>query len=255
MGLVRFSVIPVTFLTLRLLTRSCKSTRRHSIEIMNNLMYLRDACYGLMDADIHHGLRELSSAWLHMTPSSSASLEDTVTTLHQAWITDPFLSSIFRGDIVYFSTAFIGRIRFTTTHYAQDKVTDDSSIVLKTGSSESFGRIRRIFRVNNAKPIFYVDVMSEILHFQCATTTAVYSSPAIQTGVLTEGQSSVFVDGSAIIEKCVFYQRTHDTCTFYRFPSLQECSWSIEEEIFFVTYSEYTRSIRSPTYHLLNVWR
>ena len=191
---------------------------------MNNLMYLRDACYGLMDVDMHRGLRELSSLWLHMTPSNSASLVDAVTTLHPARINDPFLSSVFRGDIVYYSTAFIRRIRFTTTQYAQDKVTDDSSIVFKTGSSESFGRIRRIFRVNDAKPIFYVDVMSEILDFQCATPTAVYSSPAIQTGVFTEGQGSVFIDESEIIEKCVFYQRADDTCTFYRFPSLQECS-------------------------------
>ena len=75
---------------------------------MNNLMYLRDACCGLMDVDMHHGRRELSSSWLHMTPSNYASLENAVMALHQVQTTDHFLSSIFLGDIVYYSTAFIG---------------------------------------------------------------------------------------------------------------------------------------------------
>lgn len=187
-------------------------------------MYLRDACYGLMDVDMHHGLRELSSSWLHMTSSDAASLKGSVTTLHQAHITDPFLNSIFRGNIVYYSTAFIGRVRFTTTQYARDKVTDDSSIVFKTGTDESFGRIRRIFRVNDAKPVFYVDVISHMADFECATPTDVYSCSDIQTGVFEKGQSSVFVDASDIIEKCVFFQRDNGKCTFYRFPNLQECS-------------------------------
>ena len=138
------------WLTEGLLTRSCKSTRRHSIEIMNSLMYLRDACYRLMDIDMHHGLREISSSWLHMTSSNSGSSKDNVTTLHQLRITDPFLNSIFRGDIVCYATAFIGQVRFTTTKYAWHKVTDDSSMILKlvqtrvflefVGSSESMMR-------------------------------------------------------------------------------------------------------------------
>ena len=137
---------------------------------MNNLMYLRDACYGLMDVDIHHGLLELSSSWLHRRSSNSDSLKDSVTTLHQLRITDPFLNSIFRGDIVYYSTAFIGQARFTTTQFARDKVTDDSSIIFKTSSNESFGRIRRIFRVNDAKPFFYVDMILETADFECTTS-------------------------------------------------------------------------------------
>jgi hypothetical protein len=48
-----------------LLTRSCKSTRRHAIEIMNNLMYLRDACFEAMSIYMHMGIRKLISPWLH----------------------------------------------------------------------------------------------------------------------------------------------------------------------------------------------
>ena len=78
---------------------------------MNNLRYLRDARYGLIDVDMHHGLRELPSSWLHMTSSNSVSLKDSVTTLPQVQTTDPFLNSIFRSDIVYYSATFIGRVR------------------------------------------------------------------------------------------------------------------------------------------------
>lgn len=92
-------------------------------------MYLRDVCCGLMNVDRHHVLRELSSSCLCMTSSNYGSLKDTVTTLHQLRITEHFLNSIFRGDIVYYSTAFIGQVRFTTTQYAWHNVTDDSSII------------------------------------------------------------------------------------------------------------------------------
>jgi hypothetical protein len=191
---------------------------------MNNLMYLRDACSEIINIDIHPGLRKLVSSWLHTSYDDCVSSNNSVRALHPIKITDRLINSIFRGDIIYYSTVFIGRIRFTTTHYAENKVTDDSSIVFKTGAEESFGRIRRIFTINGAEPIFYVDVVSKMADFECSTSTDVYSYSQIRTGSFDENTNSVFVSATDVIEKCVFYERNNKACTFYRFPNLEQCS-------------------------------
>ena len=210
---------------------------------MNNLKYLRDACFCLMDANMHHGLRQLVSIWLHLPPTTCSSTGN-IALMHKVKTTDPIISSIFRGSIVYYSTAFIGRIRFTTTEYARDKVTDDSSIVFKSGSEEHFGRIRQIFTVNDGQPIFYIDGLTEITEFQCATSTDTYRYPDIQTGVFDPGTAAVFVDANDVIEKCVCYERGSNTMTFYRFPNLQESSWRINHaNIFTWTKEKYSWAV------------
>ncbi|CAF4361359.1 unnamed protein product, partial [Rotaria sp. Silwood2] len=92
--------------------------------------------------------------------------KDSVRALHPVETNDQTLNSIFPGKIVYYSTAFIGQVRFTTSHYARNKVSDDSSIIFKTGSKENFGRIRRIFTVNGAEPMFYVDTLPSMTAFK-----------------------------------------------------------------------------------------
>ena len=187
-------------------------------------MYLRDACFELTNTDMHLNLRKLVSSWLHTSYADCVSSDNSVHALHPIKITDQFFNSIFRGDIVYYSTVFIGRVRFTTTHYAKNKVSDDSCIIFKTGVDESFGRIRRIFTINGAEPLFYVDVVSDMVDFDCSTNTDVYSYSHIRTGSLDENTNSVFVSAANIVEKCVFYERNNKMCTFYRFPNLEQCS-------------------------------
>jgi len=187
-------------------------------------MYLRDACFQIIHVDMHLGLRKLTSSWLHMSCPDSVPSKDCVRTLHPLKITDQLFSSIFSGDIIYYSTAFIGQVRFTTTSYAHNKVADDSSIVFKTGLEEIFGRIRRIFRVNDAEPIFYVDVISKMADFECNTTTDVYSYSHIQTGTFNQETNAVFISAKEIVEKCVFYERNNAVCTCYKFPNLEQCS-------------------------------
>jgi hypothetical protein len=122
-------------------------------------MYLRDTSFELINNGMHHGFRELISSWLHVSAFPSALTNDHVRALHSIQIIDPFFNQVFHGDILYYTTAFIGRIRFTTTHYARSKVSNASSIIFKTDSEESFDRIRRIFMVNNTEPMFYVDAI------------------------------------------------------------------------------------------------
>jgi hypothetical protein len=187
---------------------------------MNNLMYLQDACCEVINADMHLGLRQITSSWLHMSSSNTVSFNESVRALHSIKMNDQFFNSIFRGNIIYYSTAFIDRVRFTTTHYAKNKVSNDSSIIFKSGNEESFGRIRRIFTVNGSEPMFYVDVISKMVDFQCSTNTHVYSYPNIRTGSFDQNTNSVFISAIDIIEKCVFYQRNNRVYTFYRFPNL-----------------------------------
>ncbi|CAF2107921.1 unnamed protein product [Rotaria magnacalcarata] len=209
---------------LGVLTRSSKGTRRHATEMMNNLMYLRDACFESMKPDMNKVLHKLISPWLHMTNSYSNATKYSVRTLHPLNTSDQAISSIFPGEIVYYSTAFIDQVRFTTYDYARNKVADDSSIIFTTGSEENFGRIRCIFSINDAEPMFYVDVVSNMTAFTCRTTTDVYSYSNIQTGLSSDNTNSILISAKDIIEKCVFYERSDKICTFYRFPNLEECS-------------------------------
>jgi hypothetical protein len=124
------------------------------------------------------------------------------------------------------STAFIGKVRFTISDLARNKVIDDSNIIFKTGTEENFGRIRRIFKVNDGDPVFYVDVVSIMSDFQLSASGTVYEYSNIRTGSYTEGTNSVFISGEHIVEKCVFYERANKLCTFFRFPNLQESSWT-----------------------------
>jgi len=191
---------------------------------MNNLMYLRDTCFQVIQGDMHSGLRDLTSSWLHISYSNSISPENYIRVLHLINIIDQLFNTIFSGNIIYYSTAFIGRVRFTTTDYVRNKVTDDSSIIFKIGSKDNFGRIRRIFTVNNAQPLFYVDVISKMIDFQCETSTDRYSYSNIQTGSLDDEPNSVFINVNDIVQKCVFFERENKLCTFYRFPNLEESS-------------------------------
>ena len=191
---------------------------------MNNLMYLRDAHFEVITDDIHCEMRNLVSTWLHMSDPYSNSSKDNIRVLHLVHVIDQFINLIFSDVIVYYSTLFIGSVRFTIIDYARNKVSDDLSIIFKIGSKENFGRIRRIFTVNSGEPKVCLDVISQTIHFKCTTTTDVFSYPYIQTGILNMEDNSIFITTDNIVEKCVFYERTNNCCTFYRFPNLEHSS-------------------------------
>lgn len=191
---------------------------------MNNLIYLRDAYIEILDGKMHKGLQQLASNWLNLSASEFLPFKNVIRVLHPVSIKDASFSFIFSGNIEYYSTVFIGRVRFTTTAYARGKVADDASIVFKTGSTENFGRIRRIFTVDKKEPILYVTVMSTPLEFQSSTNNNTYSYSNIVTDTLDENSNNIFVSASDIIEKCVFYERHNKICTFYKYPNLAESS-------------------------------
>ena len=110
---------------------------------------------------------------------------------------------------------FIGHVRFTTTDYARDKISDDSSIVFKIGSEGNFGRIRRIFTVDEGRPMLYVESASKMTNFQFNTATDVYSYAGIQTGSFEEETNHLFINVNDIFDKCVIYIRRNKMYTFF----------------------------------------
>ena len=187
-------------------------------------MYLRDAHFEVLTVDIHCGMRNLIFAWLHMSVPYSNSIKDNIRVLHRVHVIDQFINIIFSGTIVYYSSLFIGSVRFTTTEYARNKVSDDSSVIFKIGSKENFSRIRRIFTVNSGEPIICMDVISQTVSFECTTATDVFSYPYIETVILIMEDNRIFISADNIVEKCVFYERTNNCCTFYRLPNLKHSS-------------------------------
>jgi hypothetical protein len=98
-------------------------------------------------------------------------------------------------------------LRYTTIDYARGKVSDDSDIIFKTGSKPTFGRIRRIFKVNKGEPLFYVETISNLSDFEFIDSSNRYKFSTIQTGSFADGANNVFITAQGIVEKCVFYQR------------------------------------------------
>jgi len=169
-------------------------------------------------------LRGLVSSWLDLRRMASISSINDIRVLHPCKSDNALLKTIFRGKLVYYSTAYIGQVRYTTSNQARDKVIDDSNIIFKTSTEENFGRIRHIFTVNDGQPIFYIDTISNMANFRCATATNVYRYSNIRKGSYAEGMSTVFISGAQIVEKCVLYEHDNQMYTFFRFPNLQESS-------------------------------
>ena len=89
-----------------------------------------------------------------MSDPSSILTYDHIRVSHPIIITYLLFSTVFRGNVVYYTTVFIGHVRFT--------ITDDSSVVFKTGSEEDSGRICCIFLVDDGEPTLYVELASNM---------------------------------------------------------------------------------------------
>ena len=206
-----------------LLTRSTKSTRRHALEMMNNLIYLREACFHLSEFEMYSPLRKFLSNFINNCTTADP-LSSVVQPRHSLNIADPRISELFSGTIKYYSTFFIGKVRFTTGGFCRNKLADDSSIVYQTGSEVHFGRIHRIFSVNDGDLLLQVFTLASPYHFKCETASERYQYDGIETGMICSGTTISVINVKQIIEKCVFYLQPNTSATFVRFPNLVESS-------------------------------
>ena len=190
---------------------------------MNNLDNLRNACFQVNNRIMLDSLHAFISSLL-CTNLSPTLPRGSVRTLHPVVVQDELLSSIFSGTIVYYSTAYIDHVRFTTAQYAAKNIADDSSIVFKSSSRDRFGRILYIFTVDAGEPIFYVDAIVSLTNFECETSARIYTYDQIKSGSYDEETTKLFIAPVDIVEKCVFYCDEKRACTFYRFPTLEHSS-------------------------------
>jgi hypothetical protein len=219
MSIVHFVIIT------GLMTQTSKSTRRHAIEIINNLNLLRDACYHLNHSQMNAECFALFSSWHSRQLAPSNNREMAV--VHPTSRGDNKVSSVFPGQSVQFYTTFIiGHIRFTTTYYAKKFIADDSSVVFRSGHRAHFGRIQNVFTVDGGEPLFRIAYLpdSRSSPFKCALS----DNEDLQHFNIQSGSTSDFihciVSNEQIIEKCVYYEEANHFCTFFRFPSLMHSS-------------------------------
>ena len=194
---------------------------------MKNLMYCCDTCSKSMSIAMASGLHALSLSWLDIHCPYSTSSADRICLLHPMNVNDPVLESIFQGSITFYSTIFIKEVRFTTAEYACGKRSDNSNFIFKADANESFGKIRRILKVNDSEPIFYVGIVPHLV--------------PIGTSI----ESDVLVNVNDIIEKCVLYERLIGSVTFDRFPNLQESSWVSLDRLFLWTTLRFSQAAHS----------
>lgn len=208
---------------LGLLTHSTKSTRRHALEMMNNLVCLRDAYFHLNDPEMHYGLHNFL---LNLINKSQATyeLKSLVQPHHLLRILDPRISTIFSGAVKFYSVVYIGHVRITTSNYSHNKCADDSSIVYQAGNGIYFGRVHRIFTVDDEDVLFQIYTLASGTHFSCETEDEEYEYDEIQMGTISSGTTTCIIKAQQIIEKCVIYLQPNGFITFIKFPNLIESS-------------------------------
>lgn len=211
---------------LGLMTRTCKSTRRHALEMMNNVALLREAHHHLMNPEMDHRLVHLAQSWISRRCKHTAD-QPMYRVIHKSQQTDQAVCLAFNmTSVLFYSSAYIGLVRFTTWRYACGKATDDSHIVFRSDKRNLFGRISHIFTISNSvEPMFKVQTLSQptsLEYFIDEDTVADFDE--IQTGHLNE-ENYRFVRPTDILEKCVsFYHRTNKTWSIMKFPNLEESS-------------------------------
>ena len=104
---------------------------------------------------MHSGLRDLLLNLINNCHSADQS-SSLIKPKHSLHFADPRISELFSGTGNFYSTVFIGRVRFTTSGYCRNKCANDSSILYRAGNVVHFGRIHRIFTVDGG------DILSQI---------------------------------------------------------------------------------------------
>ena len=157
--------------------------------MMNNLIYLREACFHLNEFEIYSPLRKFLSNFINNCTAENL-LSSVVQPRHSLTITDLRISELFSGTIKYYSTFYMGQVRFTTSGLCRNKLADDSSIVSQTGSEVHFGRIHRIFSVNDGDLLLQIFTLVLLYLFKCETANERYECDGIETGMICSGTNT-----------------------------------------------------------------
>ncbi|CAF3654904.1 unnamed protein product [Rotaria socialis] len=190
---------------------------------MNNLLYLRSACFQLGDPIMHSGLRDFLLNLINNCHSAEQS-SSLIKPRHSLRITDPRISELFSCTTKFYSIVCIGRVRFTASNYCRDKHVDDSTILYRADNEIHFGRIHRIVTVDGGDILLQIFSLASSFYFDCDTDDEQYEYEAIEMGMTSSGTTTCIIKANQIIEKCVFYLQSNNYATFIRFQNLVESS-------------------------------
>lgn len=210
-------------LVVGILTRTCKSTRRHAQEIINNLHLLQSAHQHLHDPtlDITFKKEILSIIDVDEDISNSNYRTSQKTDKINSFATILFSTK----QLNFFHRLQIGRMSLSTYASTIGKYADDSTVVFRIYEKLFMGRIQSIFTlVENSTTFLLIDYPKATDYFTCFVDNSddfKYSS--IQS-CFKKDLSTRLIEPSDIVEKCVYFEHPNGKCYFMRFPNLAHSS-------------------------------
>jgi hypothetical protein len=203
--------------------RTIKSTRREEIEMIGNLNMFRYACVHLhdstMDIKLKNYVEKIISGRGYHTSTSNI-----IRTMHRLPSVDRICNLFSNPNLQFFSTCHIGHVRFTSLHYSNSKVADNSSVLCKVGNEHHFGLINSIFYDEDNEILLELWSLSNGNVFSVSTRGQRINLPSIQEGTLENNQNYYYISPIDIIEKCVYWKQKSKKVIFFRYPNLEEGS-------------------------------
>ncbi|CAM4791834.1 unnamed protein product [Rotaria magnacalcarata] len=208
---------------LGLLTRTCKSTRRHAEEIIANLYLLQSALHHLHDPILNFAFKKQILSIIN--ENEDINNNDYRTSRKNDKI-NAFATVLFpKKQLNFFHQLQIRRMKLNTYSSAVGKCADDSTIVFRIDEKLFMGRIQSIFTlVENSTTFLLVDYPNVTNYFTCSVDkTDDFKYSSIQSCLKNE-LSVRLIQPSDIIEKCVYFEHPNRKCYFMRFPNLVHSS-------------------------------
>lgn len=139
---------------------------------------------------------------------------------------DSLVSLLFpNSKITFYQTVNIGRLRLCTRAYCENETADDSNILFKSNDSEYPGRIRSIFTIDDGQPYLLVAYLSNYSPSRCKINeNEFFDYPYMQHGS-SKDWFFIPITTADFVEKLVFFDDRKGMCYFFRFPTLEHCSW------------------------------
>ncbi|CAF1478379.1 unnamed protein product [Adineta steineri] len=208
---------------LGMIMRTIKSTRREEIEMIGNLNMFRYACIHLHDSTMNIKLKNyvekmISGRGYH------ASIPNILRTMHRLPFVNRICEIFSNRSLQFFSTCKIGHVRFTSLHYSNSKVADDSVVLFNVDNEQHFGLINSIFCDEDNEILFELWPLSNANVFSVSTRGRNINLPSIQEGTLDNNKNYYYISPTNIIEKCVYWKQRSRKVIVFRYPNLEEGS-------------------------------
>jgi hypothetical protein len=203
--------------------RTINSTRREEIEMIGNLNMFRNACLHLHDSTMNIELKNYVEKMIS-GHGYHASTSNIIRTMHRLPSIDRICNIFANPNLQFFSTCKIGHVRFTSLHYSNSKVADDSAVLFKVENEHHFGLINSIFSDEDNEILFELWPLSYGNIFSVSTSGQSIHLPSIQEGTLENNKNYYYISPIDIIEKCVYWKQKSKKVIFFRYPNLEEGS-------------------------------